>query len=215
MLLSKADLRKTLLKTRQAMAVEEWQHKSQRVEMQVRSLPLFWQAHTVLAYFSTRQELDLSCLWGWDNSPDEKLDVALNTALNLELNIAQSNNSMAKIWGFPRCVGDDLVWHDCTALPRSRLQTGKFGILEPPLDAPLIAVTAVDLILVPCVACDRQGYRLGYGGGFYDRLLSQPEWRSKPTVGIVFQSAWFDALPHDPWDRPLTAVCSEVGWSLI
>jgi len=71
-------------------------------------------------------------------------------------------------------------------------------------------VNQVDLLLVPAVACDRRGYRLGYGGGFYDRLLSQPEWQQKPAIGIIFDFARLPTLPFDPWDQPLTSICTEI-----
>lgn len=113
-------------------------------------------------------------------------------------------------WGLPRCVGKALVWHQFQ--PGDLLQTGAYGIVEPLPDAPEITTAAVDLILVPAVACDRQGYRLGYGGGYYDRLLSSPEWAAKPAIGIVFDFAYLPQLPVDPWDKPLQAICTETGW---
>ncbi len=64
---------------------------------------------------------------------------------------------------------------------------------------------------MPAVACDIRGYRLGYGGGYYDRLLSQAEWQTIPTVGVVFEYARLPNLPRDHWDRPLAGVCSESG----
>lgn len=73
----------------------------------------------------------------------------------------------------------------------------------------------VDLILVPAVACDRHGYRLGYGGGFYDRMLSLNEWTTPPTVGIVFDFAYLPQLPIDRWDKPLQAVCTETGFTTV
>jgi 5-formyltetrahydrofolate cyclo-ligase len=65
--------------------------------------------------------------------------------------------------GFPRCVGDTLVWHIWTPSSAHLLQTGAYGIPEPCPTAPTLASSEVDLILVPAVACDYQGYRLGYG----------------------------------------------------
>jgi 5-formyltetrahydrofolate cyclo-ligase len=115
---------------------------------------------------------------------------------------------LPKRWGFPRCVGTTLIWHHWS--PGQPRQAGKFSILEPLPDAPTIEVSESDLILVPAVACDQRGYRLGYGGGFYDRLLSQTA-ISPTTVGIVFEFARVPQLPIEPWDRSLTAVCTEAG----
>jgi 5-formyltetrahydrofolate cyclo-ligase len=114
-----------------------------------------------------------------------------------------------KYWGFPRCVGESLYWHHWT--PNYPLQPGRFGILEPLPTAPTMDVDQVDLILVPSVACDRLGYRLGYGGGFYDRLLIDAAWATKQTIGITFNFAYLPALPINAWDRPLTAICTETG----
>ncbi len=164
------------------MTVAEWREKSDRLCTHLQSSPLFQQAQTILVYFSVRQEPDLGSLF-----------------------------ALPKVWGVSRCVGKDLIWHTWSPADAMPLQKGAYGILAPSPDAPLVQPDAVDLILVPAVACDRRGYRLGYGGGFYDRLLSQPVWQAKPTVGIVFDFASLVTLPHDPWDRPLQAICTESG----
>ncbi|NJL10607.1 MAG: 5-formyltetrahydrofolate cyclo-ligase, partial [Calothrix sp. SM1_7_51] len=88
---------------------------------------------------------------------------------------------------------------------------GKYGILEPHPDTPEISPEEVDLILVPCIACDYQGYRLGYGAGYYDRMFSKPEWSNKFSVGIVYDFALLPQLPADAWDKPLKAVLTENG----
>jgi 5-formyltetrahydrofolate cyclo-ligase len=74
-----------------------------------------------------------------------------------------------------------------------------------------VDINLVDLILVPAVACDVRGYRLGYGAGYYDRLLSSSPWRAIPTLGVVFEYARLPSLPQDSWDLPLGGVCSESG----
>lgn len=68
-------------------------------------------------------------------------------------------------------------------------------------------------LLIPCVAIDRQGYRLGYGGGWYDRLLSQTHFDL--TVGVVCRECVFDKLPHEPHDQRLDGYISEDGFTLV
>ncbi|MDH6100310.1 5-formyltetrahydrofolate cyclo-ligase [Anabaenopsis sp. FSS-46] len=178
-MLDKAELRRVLLQKRQSMSVEEWRQKSDRICRQLQRCTLFTQAKTILAYFSVRQEPDLSLLFA---DPQYR-------------------------WGFPRCVGKSLNWHFYT--PLDDVNIGAYGITEPHPQAPTVHPEAVDLILIPGVACDYQGYRLGYGGGYYDRLLSSPGWVSKSTIGIVFDFAYLPQLPVDSWDKPLQAVISE------
>jgi 5-formyltetrahydrofolate cyclo-ligase len=177
--MEKSQLRGTLLKKRQAMSKQEWRVHSDRICTLLTSSVMFTQARTILAYFSFRQEADLSPLF----------------------------TDTRHRWGFPRCVGNSLYWH--LWAPNEPLKTGTYGILEPHLEAPIIEPEQVDLILVPCVGCDYQGYRLGYGGGYYDRLLSSPEWAMKPTIGIVFNFAYLSELPIESWDKPLQAICTE------
>lgn len=178
---SKAAWRRALLKQRQSMSEEDWREKSDRIVSHLQSSPLFIQAQTVLAYFSIRQEPDLSPLF---TNPQHR-------------------------WGFPRCLDKSLSWHSWK--PEEPLQKGAYGIFEPHPNSLTLKPAEVDLILVPAVACDIQGYRLGYGGGFYDRLLSSAEWASKPTIGIVFDFAYLPQLPTDVWDKPLQAVCTDRG----
>ena len=182
----KENLRRSLIKTRQALPLEVYQHQSLQICEQLKSSQVVQDANLILAYFSIRQEPDLNSLF-----------------------------TGSKTWGFPRCVETELCWHEWSKHQSLPLQKGDFGILEPHPDSRSIQPDAVDLILVPAVACDRQGYRLGYGGGFYDRLLNTPPWNQKPTIGIVFDSAYLAKLPIAPWDRPLQAVCTESGLFLV
>lgn len=180
--MEKAELRRSLLKARQAMHPEVWREKSDRLCRHLENSEIFRRSQTILSYFSFRQEPDLSSLV-----------------------------TGSRQWGFPRCSDRNLSWHCWSPHQFPSPQLGAYGILEPHPNTPLLQPEQVDLILVPAVACDVRGYRLGYGGGFYDRMLSQPSWLYKPTIGIVFEFARLPKLPIDPWDRPLQGICTEAG----
>ncbi|MBD2576337.1 5-formyltetrahydrofolate cyclo-ligase [Oscillatoria sp. FACHB-1406] len=175
----KAELRRQLLKQRRSLSARVWQTRSKQLCDRLQEFPIFARSTTILAYWSCHQEPDLSPL------------------------LSRSD----KVWGLPRCVDKSLCWHHWK--PGEALERGSYGIFEPHADSPRLQAESIDLILVPAVACDRAGYRLGYGGGFYDRLLSLPQWSSIPTLGIVFEFALLESLPVEPWDIALNGVCTE------
>lgn len=78
-----------------------------------------------------------------------------------------------------------------------------FGILEPDTGCPLLPADEVDLTLVPALCYDRRGFRLGMGGGYYDRWLAH---YSGITVGLCRQAWMQDAVPTEPHDRPVDLV---------
>jgi 5-formyltetrahydrofolate cyclo-ligase len=66
-------------------------------------------------------------------------------------------------------------------------------------------------LLVPALACDRQGFRLGYGGGWFDRLRSAAHWRAVPALAVLPQGCLVEQLPHDSWDVPFDGWLHEGG----
>lgn len=93
------------------------------------------------------------------------------------------------------------AWESATELSR-------FGALEPPLCTPEVNRASVDTVLLPGLAFDVSGVRLGYGGGFYDRLLSG--WAVR-TVGVVPQALLLPALPREAHDLPAQWLACESG----
>jgi 5-formyltetrahydrofolate cyclo-ligase len=118
--------------------------------------------------------------------------------------------SSSKKWAFPRCLNQQLTWH--LWQPEDPLEIGLYGVKNPLINAPQIEAKQVDLILVPALACDHQGYRLGYGGGYYDRLFSNRKWSKIPKIGIIFEFAYLANLPVDPWDQKLQGICTELNY---
>jgi 5-formyltetrahydrofolate cyclo-ligase len=94
-------------------------------------------------------------------------------------------------------------------LPGEPTIPGVWGIPRPTSDAPIVEP---DVLLVPLMAFDRKGYRLGYGGGFYDRTLELL--RAKKTViaiGVAYAAQEVDSVPHDSHDQALDFVMTEKG----
>jgi 5-formyltetrahydrofolate cyclo-ligase len=97
---------------------------------------------------------------------------------------------------------------------RRELVAGQLRMLEPA--GPRLgaaAITAADVVLVPALAVDRSGNRLGRGAGYYDRALSRVR-ASTPVVALLHDGELVPRLPSDPWDRPVTAISSPTsGWT--
>ena len=94
--------------------------------------------------------------------------------------------------------------------PGTQFIVSSFGIPEPGPDRP---PATPDIALVPLLAFDAEGYRLGYGGGYYDRTLQQLRLlRREPPVfaiGVGFAGQQVERLPHEPFDQPLDWVITE------
>ena len=94
--------------------------------------------------------------------------------------------------------------------PKINLVRGKYDILEPSHDCDKVEP---DMLLVPLLAYDEAGYRLGYGGGYYDQTLRKLISTKKniTSIGVAFKIQRFKKLPIDTFDIPLDAVIHEDG----
>jgi 5-formyltetrahydrofolate cyclo-ligase len=89
------------------------------------------------------------------------------------------------------------------------LVPGRFGVREPSPNCPALPLNQLDLTLVPGIAFDASGRRLGRGKGFYDRLLPGT---TGMTLGLAFDWQESDALPTEPHDVELNAVLTPTRW---
>ena len=109
----------------------------------------------------------------------------------------------------PKIEGKKLSLYQIKNL-QTEVQFHKWGMREPdPIYCSPINSNLLDLILVPGCGFDKFGYRLGYGGGYYDRLLSN--YPKALIVGLAFSSQIVESLPVQSWDYPVDFVLTENG----
>lgn len=104
---------------------------------------------------------------------------------------------------FPRVNGQELLV--CPYCIGDKLEKSKYNILEPcsePVD-----VSVLDFVVVPALMADEQGFRLGYGGGFYDRFLPLLSEQCK-TVCVIPEQLRCECLPCDEFDIPVGEIIS-------
>ncbi len=142
-------------------------------------LPEFEMAGTVLLYFAKGSEVDLSGLAG----------LALD---------------MGKCVAYPRCrEKGEMTFHKISSL--DELKEGAFGIMEPSEDAPLCDDGGA-ICFIPALAYDKDGFRLGWGGGYYDRYLA-PFKGTK--IGVAFDVCVTERLPRGKHDIKTDYIITE------
>lgn len=119
--------------------------------------------------------------------------------------LLESLCAMGKTVALPRCLPDRKIEARRYSGP-SHLSPGPFGIPEPDGGCPMMGRDSFDVILVPNLCCDRSGYRLGHGGGYYDRYLS-----GFPGVAVALcrDRLLRPALPREVHDLPVNLVVTE------
>jgi len=99
----------------------------------------------------------------------------------------------------PCCLAEHMM--EVREIPSvSDLRPGMFKIPEPGQHCPVVSKESIDVALIPYVLCDRGGYRLGHGGGYYDRWLSD---FTGATVVICSSERLVPELPREPHDLPV------------
>ena len=105
-----------------------------------------------------------------------------------------------EIW-LPVVEGDDIRLKRYEGA--ARLRDGALRVQEPDTDEYQEDYGKIDLVIVPGMAFDAAGYRLGRGKGFYDRFLPKVK---APKMGVCFPFQFVDEVPHDVWDVPMDTV---------
>jgi len=175
----KGALRSALRAERRSRSPEEVARASREISASVLGLAVFQHTRHLVAYAAGPGEVD----------PAELVQAAVSQGLTVY---------------FPRVVEPTLEFLAC---PLAGLRPGAFGLAEPPGGHPLDPASSDVLFLVPGLAFDPAGTRLGRGGGHYDRALA--DHRSAMRIGLACEAEIQSSLPREPWDQPMDAVVTE------
>jgi 5-formyltetrahydrofolate cyclo-ligase len=128
---------------------------------------------------------------------------AFGSEVKTELIIGQAR-ALGKKLALPRVEGQRITFYEMSS--GEYLVKGMFGTMEP---LPYYPIDKIDFLVIPGIAFDKKGYRLGYGKGYYDRYLSEK--RARFSIGLAYNSQLFESLPHCDHDEKLDAIATEDG----
>lgn len=182
--MSKKALRRKYLARRDKLPPHEAARLSAELCLRITSSKWFTTAGQLLMYMPYRQEVDIRPL----------MEMAWEQGKTIYLPKSEPKTKSLVIY---KVVGVD------------ELQPGVYGILEPVADKRRRGnIRELDLVFVPGAVFDRHGYRIGYGGGYYDRFL--PKLRSNTLIaGVAYSFQVVDCLPRERHDQRLDVLVTE------
>lgn len=207
----KEELRRELRTRRKSLAPGEQQRLSLTATGKIITSAHWQQAETVALYIAMRGEVDTAPLLvhAWENGKTVLLPACSKKESGKMCFVACSdpNTLCPGPFNIPEpAVSDEyleflLITDECGDISATPAQSAGNGRIPP----------APDLIIVPGLAFDREGTRLGMGGGYYDRLLALPRYGNSLRLGLAYSFQIVDDLPREDWDVPVHAVCTEKG----
>ncbi|MBN1613943.1 MAG: 5-formyltetrahydrofolate cyclo-ligase [Deltaproteobacteria bacterium] len=182
--INKKMIRKRILAARDALSKENIGEMSGRICERVVLLQAIRDCAVLMAFLSFGSEVETDAIIEWAWQQDKRVCV-------------------------PRCRPGERRIDPHRIKSYDDLEPGSFGIREPkPEMATLQPIADIDAALVPAVAFDRRGYRVGYGGGYYDRFL--PELPTQTIrVGLAFSCQLVEAIPAGAHDVPVDMIVTE------
>lgn len=193
----KQHIRHTLRRARRLLTQEEVHRHSAAVCQCVQMLPQFQRASSVGLYMSIDNEVD----------PSSLLLAATLSNKAVFLPVVEQESRSVRFVRYRE--NDPLV--TCAFGIREPILPSKNNVLD---ESDLPQISSLDILFLPLVAFDLYGWRLGYGGGYYDRLLAnRPRaYDQKPLlIGLAYHNQQVQTLPHAPHDIPMDWVVTDQG----
>ncbi|MGI6697142.1 MAG: 5-formyltetrahydrofolate cyclo-ligase [Clostridiales bacterium] len=181
----KQKLREKTLSLRRQIPPPLRREHSQLIQKKLLELEVFIRSVNVMAYVAFRNEVETMPIIRHCLSEDKRVIVPVSVPKTRELLLSELKD------------------------PERELIPGTFGVPEPaPEYIRPFPSEDLDLILVPGVAFDEKGFRLGYGAGYYDRFFERLT-RRVPSIGLAFELQIIDRVPADPTDQPVDYIITE------
>ena len=179
-MITKKELRQELIEQRKNLPSEYRISADQKIFQNLISLPAYQTASMIFCFVSTKNEINTLPI----------IEHAFHTGKSVAVPKCQKKGIMdaVQIHSF-----DDL-------------ENGKYGILEPKDSCHIVAREEIDFAIVPCLSCNSEGYRIGYGGGYYDRYLAN---LSCETAVVCYQEMMCDEIPVEPFDVKMDVVVTD------
>lgn len=178
--MDKKTLRKQLLQTRNELNQTYRQMADEQIYRNIISCKNYQNATTVFCFVSTKDEINTHPV----------LEHAFHSGKRVVV---------------PKCIGKGIM-HAFEIHTFEDLECGKFGILEPCSYCHLVSPEEIDFAILPCLSCNWEGYRLGYGGGYYDRYLVNAPFKS---AVICYKELICETIPIEKYDLKADMVISD------
>jgi 5-formyltetrahydrofolate cyclo-ligase len=180
--MQKSELRKKFLERRNSIPVEEQIRRSRIIVDKVKRFKNVQQCQTISLYVSKGSEVRTHELIEWF--------------------LTTTNKTIA----IPKVNGESLDFYVLDSM--EKLVPGSFGILEPsPSECRKIGISPINAFIIPGVCFDEEGYRLGYGKGYFDRVLKQT--KNSFRVALSYECLVVDKLPREEHDEKVNAIVTE------
>ncbi|MGB9735928.1 MAG: 5-formyltetrahydrofolate cyclo-ligase [bacterium] len=180
---NKLNIRKSVLQCRKAITSQTYKKLSDKIQHLFLTSDLYRQSDSIMLYIPI------------NNEPDT--DRIISTAMK-----------DGKVVLLPGIIDDEV--YPVVYKKGMPLKHGKYNVKEP-AQKEVFPVENIDTVIVPGVAFDRYGNRLGYGKAYYDRFLSKLD-KHTIKVGLSFTICIVENLPVDPWDISLDVIITEIGF---
>lgn len=182
---NKTEIRKYIKEMKKNLTEEEIQLRSNRIAKKLFAQPFYKQAECIYLYVSYNQEID---------------------TVGIIKHILEDNKRVA----VPKVVDKNMEFHEISSL--NQLSEGAFGIQEPTVNKPVSGDpewASSNLMIIPGLAFDKKGSRIGYGGGYYDRYLHKYADKIGLKIALAYDFQVLEQIDIESYDEKIDGIITD------